>query len=243
MKNKLFFALIPALAVLLTIGSCKKKTTCVDGNGDFTMETRQIGDFERIVSNGAFNITFSQASSTRVDVFAESNILPLIQTAVSDRTFIVEVKDDDCYNTTQPVEITLTSPVLESVTLSGSETFNANNLKLDVLNYETDGSATVNSLLDVNELTVSLNGSGDFNLAGSAKRGRFGIPGSGMIYASAFVTDSCEVIISGSGDAHVYVTKYLKATISGSGSVYYKGNPGEIISDITGSGELVDEGK
>lgn len=243
MNYKLSLAILPAIVILLSMGSCKKKIQCVDGNGDFKMETRQTDTFNRIVTNGAFNITFSQASETRVDVFAESNILPLIQTSVSDQTLLVQVKNDGCYNTPQPVEVTLAAPDLKSVTLSGSETFNGNNLNLDVLNYETDGSATVNSTLDVNELTVSVNGSGNYNLVGSARKGRFGIAGSGMIFSSAFVQDSCEVVISGSGDAHVYVTKYLNVTISGSGSVYYKGNPDKIDSNITGTGELIDEGK
>ncbi len=84
------------------------------------METRQTGTFNRIVTNGAFNITFSQASETRVDVFAESNILPLIQTSVSDQTLLVQVKNDGCYNTPQPVEVTLAAPDLKSVSLTGS---------------------------------------------------------------------------------------------------------------------------
>ena len=242
MNKKLILAMIPVLALLLTIGSCKKKTTCVDGNGDFKMETRQTDPFNKIVSNGAFNINYSQASGTRVDVFAESNILPLIQTEVSDQTLIIQLQDDACYNAQQPVEITLTTPDLKAASLNGSETFNANNLNLDELSIETNGSATVNSSLDLNKLIINLNGSGDYNLVGSTKLGRFSIPGSGSIYASAFVQDSCEISLSGSGDVHVFVTKYLNVEISGSGSIYYKGNPGKIISNITGSGELIDEG-
>lgn len=243
MKNILLLVILPAVIVILSTGSCKKKTTCVDGNGEFQMETRQPGDFNRMVSSGAFNINYSQAGSPRVDVFAESNILPLILTTVTDQTLFINVKDDGCYSASQPVEVTLTSGDLKAVTLTGSETFTANNLKLGSLDMETDGSATVTGSLDLNELTVSLNGSGDYNLVGSANYGKYSVPGSGNIYASAFLQDSCEVILSGSGDVHVYVTKYLNVNISGSGSVYYKGNPGEIISNITGSGELINEGK
>ncbi len=244
MNNKaILIMMVPVMVALLIAGSCKKKTTCVDGNGDFKMETRQTDDFNRIVSNGAFNITYSQANATRVDVFAGSNILPLIQTSVSAQTLLVRVKDGGCYNTLQPVEITLTSTDLKGVTLNGSGTFNGNNLNLNNLAFETNGSSTVNSTLDLNDLTISINGSGNYNLVGSAKKGRINISGSGILYSSAFVQDSCGIIISGSGDAHVYVTKYLDVTISGSGSVYYKGNPEEIISNITGTGGLIDEGK
>ncbi len=243
MKTKIILALIPSLMIILTIGACKKESECVDGNGDYKIDTRQPGDFNRIVSNGAFNINYSQTNSTSVDVFAESNILPIIQTTVTDQTLIIQVQDDGCYNAQQPVEVTLTSPDLKAVTLNGSETYTANNLKLDNLDMETTGSAMVNSSLDLNELTVTLSGSGNYTLVGSANTSRFNIPGSGNIFASVFVTDSCEVILSGSGDIHIYVTKYLKVMISGSGSVYYKGNPGEIDSTITGSGELINEGK
>ncbi len=243
MKNTLLPALLLSFLLLLAAGSCKKKTECVDGNGDFKMETRQTGDFDMIASNGAFKITFSQLDDYRVDVFAESNILPLILSNVVINTLFLEVEKDACYNSGQPVEITLTAPDLKSVTMTGSEMFTANNLNVDNLGFETHGSATVSCLLDVKMLAVSVIGSGDYNLAGSTGKGNISIPGSGTVYASALQQDSCEVAVSGSGDAYLFVRKYLHVVISGSGNVYYKGNPEEVVSEITGSGKLINEGK
>ena len=243
MKYKLILALIPSVLILLGMGSCKKKTSCVVGNGDFVMDTRTPGNFNRVVANGDFNLTFSQLNETRVDVFAESNILPLIQTTVSNDILVIQLQNNACYSTTQPLEVTLSSPDYKSVTLNGSGTINGNNLKLDVFSYEVSGSGGISSSLDVDDLTVTIDGSGDATLVGTGGTADFSVNGSGTLYASVFTTDTCKVNVTGSGDAHVNASKYLDVTISGSGNVYYKGHPATINSNITGSGSLIDDGK
>ena len=44
--------------------------------------------------------------------------------------------------------------------------------------------------------------------------------------------------VSGSGNARVYASGSLNATISGSGNVGYSGNPANVEKDISGSGEI-----
>ena len=46
--------------------------------------------------------------------------------------------------------------------------------------------------------------------------------------------------IAGSGDVLATVSNKIKATVVGSGSVYYKGNPSQIDSNSLGSGDVID---
>jgi hypothetical protein len=48
--------------------------------------------------------------------------------------------------------------------------------------------------------------------------------------------NKCEVRISGSGDVEISVKAELDASISGSGTVNYKGNPNHVNSNALGSG-------
>ena len=66
------------------------------------------------------------------------------------------------------------------------------------------------------------------------------ISGSGDINSFDLISDRGFVEINGSGDTEVFVNEFLSVKITGSGDVLFKGNPDEIISDITGSGDLRD---
>lgn len=83
-----------------------------------------------------------------------------------------------------------------------------------------------------------VSGSGKIQASGSAKEVKVGVSGSGEILGANLVVDLCEIRISGSGDVEINVNKELDATISGSGTVSYKGNPAHVNSHSSGSGKV-----
>lgn len=86
--------------------------------------------------------------------------------------------------------------------------------------------------------SFGVSGSGRIEASGTAKDVRATISGSGKVLAANLETDRCDVRISGSGDVEINVKSELDATISGSGSVSYKGNPPHINSHSSGSGHV-----
>ena len=115
------------------------------------------------------------------------------------------------------------------------------NLKGSCTNFESDVSgsgkvilaATVNGIAD-----FGISGSGKIQAEGTSKEVKASISGSGKVMASNLETDKCTVRISGSGDVEINVKSDLDATISGSGSVSYKGNPSHMNSHASGSGKV-----
>jgi hypothetical protein len=85
---------------------------------------------------------------------------------------------------------------------------------------------------------VSVSGSGKVIASGSAREIRTTISGSGEVQAADLEVEKCDVRISGSGDVEVNVKQALDATISGSGSVSYRGNPSQVNSHASGSGKV-----
>lgn len=107
------------------------------------------------------------------------------------------------------------------------------------LNSDISGSGKViASLTTSNQLEVGISGSGKFEGSGTAKEIKTTISGSGKVYASNLEVDRCNVRISGSGDVEINVKSELDATISGSGSVSYKGNPSHVNGHSSGSGKV-----
>jgi hypothetical protein len=95
-------------------------------------------------------------------------------------------------------------------------------------------------------MNAAIAGSADFEISGSGKVLAKGtaqsvkarISGSGKVLAAELVTNTCNVRISGSGGVEINVKDELDARISGSGSVYYKGEPKRVNADSSGSGKV-----
>lgn len=85
---------------------------------------------------------------------------------------------------------------------------------------------------------VNVSGSGKILAKGTAREIKTTISGSGEVLAADLEVEKCEVRISGSGDVEINVKKELDASISGSGSVSYKGNPSQVNSHSSGSGKV-----
>lgn len=108
-------------------------------------------------------------------------------------------------------------------------------------NFDSDVSGSGRVVAD-----MAVSGDADFTISGSGKieaRGRASevsttISGSGKVLGSNFEVNRCDVRISGSGDVEIAVKDELDATISGSGTVSYKGNPGKVNSHASGSGRV-----
>ncbi len=64
------------------------------------------------------------------------------------------------------------------------------------------------------------------------------ISGSGDYDGIGLAVDEASIRISGSGGAKVWAESKLNASVSGSGDVYYKGNP-TIDQRIDGAGKIV----
>lgn len=108
-----------------------------------------------------------------------------------------------------------------------------------VLESKVSGSGKVELAGTISDkAVVDVSGSGKIIASGTAKRIRTTISGSGEVRAADLEVEECEVRISGSGDVEINVKQALDATISGSGSVSYRGNPNQVNSHSSGSGKV-----
>jgi hypothetical protein len=238
MRNSILF--LTFFAFIIYFSGCKKDNNddCIVGNGDLKQETRDVGNFNKINATGAFNISFSQTNSAQVDLFGDSNILPIISTTVSQGNLSITTLDDNCYSSQNMIEVTATSPQFDGITLEGAGKIEAHNITTDQLRFETNGSATINSSFTADLITVTISGSGDAQLTGNAEHGGFEISGAGSIQASTLNVDICTITIEGAGDISIHVNNEMTVVINGSGNVYYTGDP-DINSQINGTGQLI----
>jgi len=205
-------------------------------------ETRDLTGFDEISLSYPAHLIVTQGDTYKVELEGDRDDLEDIRTEVRGSTLIIKNYKEwgwfhwDSHNS---ITIYVTMKEVKALSVSGSGrienrgTINASDLDLDV-----SGSGKIDLVADAKDVSIDISGSGSVNLEGSGAENRVDISGSGHLDADNFKSESFDIQISGSGRCSVYATKGIYAEISGSGSVYYKGDPDKIRSSVSGSGKV-----
>ena len=232
---------------------------CIDGNGHLTTEDRVISGFSGVEVNGSFDVYVDTSMETSLLIEADENLLDLIKTQVRGNNLVIDTYRDRCLRSSHGIKIFVKTPNIDELILRGSGTIDCNDFestelkvqiegsgdinlnyaKIDEGNFEISGSGSITGTVDTYSANIEVSGSGEIHLDGTAHVAEMVITGSGNIKASDFQTDDCTVKITGSGDASVYASNLVDARITGSGTVYYYGNPDNVVKEITGSGKVI----
>lgn len=231
-------ALLLLTIIAFTLNSCYKITNCIPGNGIPVIEERGLSTFDMISSNGAYEVYVYPSNSYYVVVDAESNLIDFISTRVRGKSLVIESRNNRCLNNTIPIIVNVYTPYVEGFTLNGSGLIQAYGLSVDEMRLSLNGSGMIDIDLDTDFLQAHIAGSGTIEVSGVAPTTELSISGSGTILAYQLSQSWCYASITGSGSMYVHPNRLLDATITGSGSIFYRGNP-EVISTITGSGRII----
>lgn len=124
------------------------------------------------------------------------------------------------------------------VNISGNGKVESDRLHADAIQIKSSGVAKM-ALNDVAAGTfhAMLSGSGRVEAAGSAREAELRISGAGSLLLEKLETARCKARISGTGKIRVHATESLETTISGAGSILYKGDP-QVGGRTSGSGSV-----
>jgi hypothetical protein len=217
------------------------KNKKVRGNGNVVTKTRTISDFKGVDVGGSFDVVLVKGKERKVTIKGEENIINYIETKVRNNTLQVKYQNNINISTTKKLTVTLVYRDIEKISLSGSGNIinkgvlNNSNLKVNL-----GGSGNITLNVDSNEVQSSIGGSGNIKLQGISNELECSIAGSGSIKAYELNTNILFATVTGSGNIRSTVNNKIKATVVGSGSVYYKGNPTYIDSNSIGSGDVID---
>ena len=229
--------LIAIFIILVGLSSCMDEIF-VKGNGHLQTQNRSISGFEAVSSSGSYHVSIVPGENFSVEVHAESNLLPYIETNLSGKTLKIGTNGIHSIKENFPIEVFITQPKLSGLNLSGSGFIKAESFVSDNFEIGLSGSGEVNTSVNAKKINVHISGSGSIILAGESSESDFRISGSGKIKAYDLIQENCQTSISGSGDIYVNVSKSLYAGISGSGNVFYIGYP-SVNASISGSGQVV----
>ena len=145
-------------------------------------------------------MTVRIGSTASVEVSGQGNILSIIATDVEGDT--LKVRSTEAFRTSTGVGVTVVTPTLAGITLSGGSQGVIEGLNVDRLEIHLNGGAGLTASGTANSITLSCNGGAAAGLEGLAAQ-TVNIDANGG--ASATVRASTEVVGSANGGARVTV--------------------------------------
>jgi hypothetical protein len=239
MKTKISILLIIIAGELFN--SCEILLSCLDGNGVSSTEERSVSTFTGINSTGDFKVNVVYAEDTKIEVEADENLQQYIKVSVEDGNLILETEEGRCLQSQNGIIITVYCPYIESITLTSSGDVELTGFAADYFNVNLTGSGDIDiyQLTVTKSLELNLSGSGDITIDGKSGEAKYFLSGSGDIRAESMRVNNCDLVLSGSGDIHTFTYNLLQIHLSGSGNVYYYGNPASKEERVTGSGKVI----
>ncbi len=210
----------------------------VTGSGNVKTETREIDRITAVELANSGNLEITQSNAESLEIEAEDNILPLLTSDVRNGRLVLGVKPNISIRAMRPIVFRLTVRNLNEIVATASGNITARSLEAGDLTLRVNGSGNLNiDALNARAVKAHLTASGSVTLNGTADTLDVTISGSGSYNGSGLITREAIVRNSASGSAHVNATENLDATVSGSGSVTYIGNPTVRQTD-SGSGSI-----
>jgi len=188
------------------------------GSGVPATQTRDVPAFDSVELAGGNNVVIQVGGKQSVVVKADDNLLSRVTTKVQSGKLVIG-NTPGSLTAKSPMSVVVTVPTLSQLTLAGGGNIVVNGVK-------TEG------------LTVTLSGSG--NVTGSGTAGSLGVTlsGSGNAWFTRLVAGDVHAVLSGSGNIFVTASKSLDASVPGSGTISYTGNPHDVTKSVTGSGAI-----
>ncbi|NAS30237.1 DUF2807 domain-containing protein [Flavobacteriaceae bacterium R38] len=213
----------------------------IKGNGDVITKERNVGDYDRITVSGHINVELISGQEGQLTIEAEENFMEYILTEVKDGKLKIRIKKNYNLKPSRGEKIVITVPYedISSVALSGSgNVISKDVIKSNSFSAYVSGSGGMNLDLNTSNIEGKVSGSGNLRLKGKTSDINFKVSGSGNIQAYELIADNADILASGSGNIRVFCEESIKARVSGSGNVLYKGNPDREDSKVSGSGNI-----
>jgi hypothetical protein len=188
------------------------------GSGVAATQARSVPPFSGVDLAGDNNVTVRVGARQSVVVHADSNLLGRVTTRVRSGRLVIGTTLGNL-SSKSPMFVVVSLPSLDGLRLQGN------------------GNLAVTGIYSRN-LTVELPGNGNIYATGTTTNVDVAISGHGTALLRQLIARDAKAALSGDGSIMLTATHSLTATVSGTGTVLYGGNPPRVTQTVTGSGTI-----
>lgn len=203
-------------------------------------ETRTPGSFNQIENSGSWDVEITKGSKDEIRLESGSFDLSKVITELDGERLEIKLERGNYKNVDLKVFITVRE--LESVGNGGSGDMRINSdFGANSFNIGLSGSGTITAKnINAGKINIGMSGSGKMIIEGGrAEDANIGQSGSGDLEAMNFVAETVKIGKSGSGETSITALESLTVGASGSGNVYYKGDPEKKSIGVSGSTKVI----
>jgi hypothetical protein len=162
------FKLIYGLAAVFLLSNCSTKDTCINASNKQTSQIRKLNGFTSVETGDAIKVVLKQSNTYAVTLNAADNIIPYIQTEITNNKLKISLNKNICRQ--GDIVVTVSSKNYEEIAVSGAvDVATEGKLNLNNLNLNLSGDNKVNLNADVNHLETKSEGDSKIILEGIIK--------------------------------------------------------------------------
>lgn len=189
------------------------------GRGQY-QDTRDLTGFDSVNIEGAIRLVLTVGPAASVSLDGDQGTIKDIETHVEDGALVIEEPRHGWFGRHGGrVTAHVTVPSLDRLTVSGGNSISISGADKGDSHITINGSARLVARGHFDSLHLTINGAGHAELKGLS-------------------VDDATVVINGTGNVALNVSRNLVATVNGVGSVRYIGSPEHVTSSVNGFGSV-----
>ena len=209
---------ISPLLFIIILFACDEDAV-IRGSGPVVSRTLTLPAIQGLRVLGSQDVVVAQGVTQEVTVDGQANLIDILSTQVEDGVWTVRFTENNV-RTSENFTVYVTVPDLTQISVTGS------------------GEVSSEQDLELDDINITVSGSGGVNLAGTVDTQTIQVSGSGEVSNYSLTSRETTAGVSGSGEVRVTATEVLNATVSGSGDIRYRGNPATVNRSVSGSGSI-----
>lgn len=189
----------------------------VRGSGNVATEKRGVAGFNSVDVSGVFQVEIVAGKDYSVEVQADDNVLPLVETKVDGNVLHIDLSEKA--STRNDLIVRITAPNIERVETTGAAKVTASGISNDSFAIESTGASKV-------------------NLSGQTAKLDIEITGASLVDAEQLQAVNVDINASGASKIAVNVSGELHSEASGASKIVYSGDPKTVDNHQSGASSI-----
>ena len=237
---------IPHTNAYATSDTTMSNSVSVSGNGTISTETiANIAAFTTLKVSGNFQVVIKNGNTQSATLTTDHNLMNDYEIYSSGQTLIAKTKPFADPEPSQRPVLTIVTPTLSKISLSGNVSLNAPTLNTSTLSLNMSGNDQANisgdlktvqaelsgnseltlNTLNADQIVIQSGGRDQVTLSGQANSLEIDSAGDGQVLAKNLQANQVSLKIAGESSVTVNALKTLTINAAGDSTINYYGNP------------------
>jgi hypothetical protein len=238
-----------ALVALGVISGCNGSLMvgppAIVGSGVSKEESRPVDAFHvlDVGSTLQVNVSVTSGAKPSLKITGDDNLVPLIESVVSDGTLILRLKDNSNISPKLPLLAEVVVSELDGVKASGAARVNVKGgAKVERFTAGASGAAQVSvEGVEASQCVAGAEGASQVVLSGSTASLKLDASGASRVKAEGLKVEDAHVSISGASSVELRTSKSVDGDISGASQLDLYGSPTKQTISITGASQVTEK--